>query len=119
MRLWPTPPDDGLHDVAAAPDSTASDAPIPKGPVSAPVVRIRAVHAIGDVERGQVKGWMPAPMITERHEPETLTDLATLRRYSVSTPFAIEAPHTGWRWFVGLAALTFAASGLLMLFDGL
>ena len=119
MRLWSTPADDRLREVATAPDRAASEAPSLKGPVSAPVVRVRAVHAIVDVDRGEAKAATPAPAITKRDEQETAPDLGTLRRYSVSTPFAIEAPHTGWRWFVGLAAVTFAASGLLMLFDGL
>lgn len=119
MRLWSTPADGLLREVATAPDREASEAPSPKGPVSAPVVRVRAVHAIGDVDRGEAKAATPAPVIAKRDERETVPDLGTLRRYSVSTPFAIEAPHSGWRWFVGLAAVTFAASVLLMLFDGL
>ncbi len=133
----------GEHLGATARSSSPHPLPVDAAPVSAPievkpltpaVTRVRPVRVVGDAPRtseretaretaGEAAETAAAPRVPpSRNERETVpvaTDLSELRRYSTMTPFAMEAPHSGWRWFVGVAAAAFVASGVLVLFDGL
>lgn len=104
--------------IEATPAPANATTPAVITPIAAAVTRVRAVHVVSPIERPSDRP-PSAEVAPRREDRETQPDLGLLRRYSVTTPFAIDAPHTGWRWFVGLATLALVASGVLMLFDAL